>query len=555
MARRIRWQIAIALAGIGVIVVLFGRLAALSASTDNPATGGVYREAVVGTPVIPIPLLNDPVADPGGRALISLLFEGLTRIGIDGLVEPALAEGYTVDATGEIYTFTLRPGLRWHDGTPLTTDDVVFTLRTLQELEQAGEPAVASFWRTTLIERVDNRTVRFILSGPFAPFPALARVPILPAHLLRNIPPSGWPASEFARQLIGSGPFRLAELRPEAALLTANPTYYNGRPFLDQIELRFMATPEAAIAALSRGEVTGFAERWGANLRAVDLPGNEQRIVLPVDEYTILTFNLRLPLFQEIPLRRALALGLNRDALIETAINGFAQPIDTPLLPGTWANDPDIRRPPADPAAAADRLAEIDFEPGSDGIRQRGAQRLSFTLLVDQDERRLAVAQAIAAQWRAIGVEVTVESVDSVTLADRLRRGDFMTAIHTWTRIGPDPDPYSLWHSSQAAGGLNYAGLNDSRIDLLLEQARAEPELVARAELYHAFQQRWLELSPAITLYQPMYVIVSTANLQGRAFFANPDFTDQTLFGAEDRFRDVQRWFINTFRRIEGDLP
>lgn len=105
-----------------------------------------------------------------------------------------------------------------------------------------------------------------------------------------------------------------------------------------------------------------------------------------------------------------------------------------------------------------------------------------------------------------------------------------------------------------AAGGLNYAGLNDSRIDLLLEQARAEPELVARAELYHAFQKRWLELSPAITLYQPMYIIVSTANLQGRAF-ANPDFAGQTLFGAEDRFRDVQRWFMNTFRRIEGDLP
>lgn len=554
MARRIRWQIAIALAGIGVIVVLFGRLAALSASTDNPATGGIYREAVVGTPVMPIPLLNDPVADPAGRALISLLFEGLTRIGVDGLIEPALAEGYTVDATGEIYTFTLRPGLRWHDGTPLTADDVVFTLRTLQELEQAGEPAVASFWRTTLIERVDNRTVRFILSGPFAPFPVLARVPILPAHLLRTIPPTAWPTSEFARQLIGSGPFRLAELRPESALLTANPTYYNGRPFLDQIELRFIATPEAAIAAFSRGEVMGFAERWGANLRAVDLPGNEQRIVLPVDEYTVLTFNLRLPLFQEIPLRRALALGLNRDALIETAINGLAQPIDTPLLPGTWADDPAIRRIPADPAAAADRLAEIDFEPGSDGIRQRGTQRLSFTLLVDQDERRLAVAQAVSTQWRAIGIEVTVESVDSMTLADRLRRGDFMTAIHTWTRIGPDPDPYSLWHSSQAASGLNYAGLNDSRIDLLLEQARSEPELVARAELYHAFQQRWLDLSPAITLYQPMYVIVSTANLQGRAF-ANPDFAGQTLFGAEDRFRDVQRWFMNTFRRIEGDLP
>ncbi|GIV87739.1 MAG: ABC transporter substrate-binding protein [Chloroflexus sp.] len=452
MARRIRWQLAIALFGISVIVGLFGRLAALSASTDNPAIGGTYREAVIGSPSVPIPLLNDPITDPTGRVLISLLFDGLTRIGIDGLIEPALAEGYTVDATGEIYTFKLRSGLRWHDGTPITTDDVIFTVRTLQELETPGEPALANFWRTTLVERVDNRTVRFILSGPFAPFPALARMPILPAHLLRGIAPSEWPTGDFARRLIGSGPFRLAELRADAAILTANPTYYNGRPFLDQIELRFMATPEAAVAALLRGEVMGFAERWGTNLKTVDVPGEERRIVLPIDEYTTLTFNLRLPLFQEIPLRRALALGLNRDALIETVLNGLAQPIDTPLLPGTWADDPTIRRVPADPTVAAERLAELDFEPGSDGIRQRGAQRLSFSLLVDQDERRLAVATAIAEQWRAIGVEVTVESVESTTLVERLRKGDFMAAIHTWTRIGPDPDVYSLWHSSQSQG-------------------------------------------------------------------------------------------------------
>ncbi|MGB9737622.1 MAG: ABC transporter substrate-binding protein [Chloroflexus aggregans] len=554
MARRIRWQITIALFGISVIVGLFGRLAALSASTDNPAIGGTYREAVVGSPIMPIPLLNDPITDPTGRVLISLLFDGLTRIGIDGLIEPALAEGYTVDATGEMYTFTLRSGLRWHDGTPITTNDVIFTVRTLQELETPGEPALANFWRTTLVERVDNRTMRFILSGPFAPFPALARMPILPAHLLRGIAPSEWPTGDFARRLIGSGPFRLAELRADAAILTANPTYYNGRPFLDQIELRFMATPEAAVAALLRGEVMGFAERWGTNLKTVDVPGEERRIVLPIDEYTTLTFNLRLPLFQEIPLRRALALGLNRDALIETVLNGLAQPIDTPLLPGTWADDPTIRRVPADPTVAAERLAELDFEPGSDGIRQRGAQRLSFRLLVDQDERRLAVATAIAEQWHAIGVEVTVESVESTTLVERLRKGDFMAAIHTWTRIGPDPDVYSLWHSSQAKGGLNYAGLNDGRIDTLLEQARSEPELAARAELYHEFQRRWLELSPAITLYQPQYLIVSSANVQGRAF-ASPDFANQTLFGAEDRFRDVQRWFVNSFRRLEGDLP
>jgi peptide/nickel transport system substrate-binding protein len=144
--------------------------------------------------------------------------------------------------------------------------------------------------------------------------------------------------------------------------------------------------------------------------------------------------------------------------------------------------------------------------------------------------------------------------VDSVTLIDRLRQGDFMAAIHTWTRIGPDPDPYSLWHSSQANGGSNYAGLTDSRIDTLLEQARAEPELVARSEFYHTFQQRWLELSPAITLYQPLYVIVTTTNIQGRTF-ANPDLGPHILFGVEDRFRDVHRWFVNSFRRLEGDLP
>jgi len=272
MARRIRWQIVIAALSMLLIAGLLGAVALRNASVATPLVGGSYVEAVVGAPERPVPLLNDPLADPVGRDLIALIFDGLVRIGADGLIEPALAESYEVDASGTVYQFNLRRNVAWHDGRPFTADDVVFTLRTLQVADQPGEPALAAVWQDVLVDRLDAYTVRATLTAPFAPFLSMARVPILPAHVFAGNPPEAWIAGSTAERLVGTGPYRLVELREDRAMLAAYEGYFGGRPYIERLELRFIASPEAAFAALSRGDAMAFGARLTGTAAIDDLP-------------------------------------------------------------------------------------------------------------------------------------------------------------------------------------------------------------------------------------------------------------------------------------------
>lgn len=555
MARRIRWQIVIAALSMLLIGGLLGSLAiSRTTSVSNPLAGGTYVEAVIGAPQQPIPLLNDPLGDPVGRALGALLFDGLMRIGADGLLEPALAAAYQTDASGEVYTFSLRRDLTWHDGAPVTANDVVFTLRALQELDAPGDPATARLWQDVLVDRIDDYTVRATLTAPFAPFLSLARTPILPAHLLAGSDPATWAGSAYARQLVGTGPYRLVELREDGATLAANERYFGGRPYLDMIELRFIATPEAAAAALARGDVTALGERGGSGLAPLDLPGSLSLRSAPLDEYAILSFNLRQAPLDEPTLRRALAYALDRDALIESALAGLVDPFDSPILPGWWAYNPDARWYAPDRGIAERVLSELGYEVGISGVRQREGRPLALELIVDGEPRRLAAAQEIARQWALVGVAVEVRQLDAPELLRRLQAHDFTLALHSWGRLGPDPDPFALWHSSQAERGLNYAGLADAEIDAALEGGRVEGELAARSADYSAFQQRWIELAPSIPLYQLRYYFAADTQLGGLGFGDPDDALAMHLFGAEDRYRLVARWFTNSYREIEGDL-
>lgn len=554
MARRIRWQIVIAAVSSLFIVGLLGRLALSTTAVSRPLAGGTYIEAVVGAPVQPIPLLNDPLSDPAGRDLGALLFDGLTRIGPDGLPEPALAESWQVDTSGEVYTFNLRRDVTWHDGTPFTAGDVVFTVQAIQDVSFSGDPALANLWRNVLVDRLDNHTVRFTLNAPYAPFLSSARLPILPVHLLGGLNANQWAGSPFAQTLVGTGPYILRELTGERALLEANPDYFLQRPFIDQIELRFIATPQAALSALARGEVQTLGFRRTRESSQVALPRTVRPVTLPLDEYVVLTFNLRNALLDEPVLRRALATGLNKDALIAQALDGQAARIDTPILPGWWAYNPDAQWHAPDQAAAERILSELGYELNTDGVRVRDGQALVLPLITDNDPGRLAVAEEIVRQWETIGVRIAVIGLDSTTLRQRLRDHDFVLALHGWARLGADPDVFELWHSSQAATGSNYAGLRDEEIDTFLLRGRTERELAVRSDNYAAFQERWIELTPSIILYQPLYTFAVSEQVDGIGFDTAGIGGNALLIGREDRYRNITRWFVNSAREIRGNL-
>jgi peptide/nickel transport system substrate-binding protein len=555
MARRIRWQILIASISALTVLLLMSYLALTRASVARPLTGGDYIEGVVGAPVHLNPLVADPAADPVAADIQRLVFEGLTRPGPDGLPMPALAESWAVDESGTVYTFTLRSGVTWHDGAPVTVDDVLFTLRAVQGPAFAGDQNIATFWRTVLVDRVGERSVSFRLEAPFAPFLRLTGFPILPAHLLRSVPPEQWEAHPFNRLPVGAGPYRLVELDAQRALLRANPRYFGATPFIETIELRFFRTEQEAFAALTRSEIQGLAFTGASALADVNLPrGFVQRRAL-LDGYTALSFNLRDSPLTDLGVRRALATALDKDALIDGVLAGKVMPLDTPILHGWWAETSDVAWYEPDAARAMAQLDTLGYVPGADGVRVRDGQPLVFSLLTDNSPTRRAVAEEIARQWSAIGVQVVIEPVEPTEMQHRLEAHEFTIALHGWQRLGSDPDVFELWHSSQADRGRNYAGLEDATIDELLSSARKIYDIADRAELYHEFQERWVELAPGIILYQPILFHATVADL-GDTIAVPPDAaaSPHLLIGREGRFVNVNRWYLRSAREIRGDL-
>ncbi|NJN66053.1 MAG: peptide ABC transporter substrate-binding protein, partial [Chloroflexaceae bacterium] len=556
MARRIRWQMIIAACSSVLVVLLLGNLA-LSTMVSRPRAGGTYVEALPGAPAQVIPLLNDPLNDPVGRDLGALLFEGLTRIGPDGSPVPALAEQIDVDQGGEVYLFRLRRDVVWHDGEPFDADDAIFTLNTIQDARFTGDPALANLWRGVLVDRIDAFTIRCTLTSPYAPFLDAARVPVLPAHLLAGVAIEQWPESFFARQPVGTGPYRLVELTTDHALLEANPDYFGGAPFIEQLDLRFIDTPQAAFSLLTRHEAHALGLRASPDFNQVMLPQTFRRIPVPLDEYAVLTFNMRQPPLDLLELRQALAYGLEKDTLIERVAQGIAIRLDTPILPGWFAPEPGEDPPtslwyPYDPVTAGGILDRLGYEATPGGSRARNGEPLVLPLLTDHDPLRLAAAQEVARQWANLGIVVEVQPLDREAFYQRLQSHDFVLAIHAWARLGADPDGFELWHSSQAESGLNYAGLRDEFLDRMLTEGRMELDSATRRQISASFQDRWVELVPSIILYQPLYTFAASNELGGMGFEAPESASNLLLVGGRRPLPPGVRLVYRAFPRDSG---
>ena len=530
MASPSRRQFGIAFSGFLIILGLLGTLTLQAGAVAPAFYARAYVEGIVGVPRDLNPLLQSANGSASEADLTALLFDGLTRPGPDGIPRPELAERWQINPDGRVYTFTLRSGLRWHDGMPLTTADIAFTVRSVQNPAFTLEAGVEELWRTVKVEPLDDRRVRFTLPAPFAPFLAATSLPILPAHLLENVPPGEWAEAPFNRRPVGSGPFRLYSLDDEQAMLVPFEGAARGRPSLDLLVLRFYPSAETAREALRRREIQGLAAVSGASL-----VGGTATVDLPLAAYTMLLFNVRQAPLDDARLRAALTQGLDRSRLVGGVEEG-ARLLDSPMLPQTPFHGL-AALPPFAPGAAEQALDTLGWRRNGGASRARGSIPLRLPLVCANTPSALGVAHEIARQVSALGVDVPVEAVDPAELSSRLARHDFALAIHSWRLPNGDPDVFGLWHSSQGGSGANYTGIDDPELDELLVEGRATSGIGGRAGLYRAAEERWIELLPAVPLYQHIlhYELdpaVRTAGIEPTALLVRPS----------DRFRGISAW-------------
>jgi peptide/nickel transport system substrate-binding protein len=549
VTRYIRWQILLVLLGVVLLVVLLTYLAINYTTVLRPGQGGTYVEGVAGYPQHLSPLLSG--FNPADQDLCSLIFSGLTRFNAHGEVEPDLASSWEIAADGLSYTFHLRTNAYWHDGSPVTADDVILTIRLLQDPEFSGPAELGgNVWRTVKIEKVDRRTVRFKLAEPYAPFLDYTTVGIVPSHKMAGTYAVDLPKAEFNLDPVGSGPFQVEEIESEdgtivSVVLEQFPRYYRARPYLDRVQFRFYSSHRAALTAYEEGEVEGVARVRTEDLaRAREFSGLNLYSA-QIAEYAMVFLNLDradLPFFQEQEARQALLLALNRERIIGEVLGGQAMVSHSPILPGTWAYSPDTPTYRYDPDRAGALLDEAGWVKGtqSSGVRHKGGDVMAFTLLTSNDPLREAVAEMLAEQWAAVGIDVTVEAAFNEEISESLENRDFEAAL-VYLRLPGDPDPYPFWHETQVDEGQNYAGFVHRRISEVIERARVTVNRNRRVELYDEFQTMFAEQLPSLPLYVPVYTYGVDERIN--------DVQIGPLMEPSDRFRTVLNWWI-VHRRV-----
>jgi len=580
VVRHIRWQVALIVMGVLLLGGLMAYLQAAFITQREPAPGGTYVEGLIGSPQFINPLLCQ--YSDADHDLCSLVFSGLIRYDERGLPEPDLAERWDISGDGLVYTFHLRPNARWHDDQPVTAADVVFTLQLLQDPNYPGSPDVAALWRTVQVVEVNSLTVQMTLQEPLTPFLQFCTIGILPKHALPNLTATELADTPFNRKPIGSGPFKVEALgsgeagQPQHVLVSAYAGYYGRQPYIAKIDFKFYPDFPSMVAAYRAGEIQGLNHIPTSDLSLVSDAPNLNLFTAPMAAYTMVFMNQgddTLPFFQNQQVRQALLLSLDRQKLLEEVIHNQGTIANSPMIPGTWAyaNDlppviPDLSKArnllnqagwrfPSASRPAVDETGEpvitatpvLQSKSNEPPIRVKDGQPISFTLYTNSDPLHVALANAIAAQWLDVGVKATVVPVQVGLVSNYLVPRTYQAALVD-VQLPNDPDPYPFWHETQAtAPGQNYSQFKDRDISEVLEQARRAPDLTTRIDLYHKFQEMFLDRVPGILIYYPVYTYGVSEKVA--------DVQIGPIAYASDRFRTLSDWYVITRRVIVSSAP
>ncbi len=445
--------------------------------------------------------LNPVLAqDSASSEINGFVFNGLLKYDKDLILVGDLAESWEVKegARPEI-TFTLRPGVRWHDGRPFTAEDVRFTYQTIMD-EKTNTVRRSDYELVDRLEVLDDRHLRVIYKEPFSPGLSSWTMGIIPQHLLAGADINTTP---FNRRPVGTGPFKFEEwVSDEKIALTANPDYFEGRPYLDRIIYRII--PETSLSEIEL--LTGGIDLFSTYPHQYQRMSRDPRLTLyryPSLGYTYIGYNQNSVLFQDRRVRQALTMAINREEMITFILFGLGRQATGPFPGHLWYADPKVTPWPFDPERARRYLKEAGWEDrDGDGILEKDGKPFRFTLITNSgNEVRKDVGVLIQRYWRDLGIDVKLEMYEwSVFLKNFINPRHFDACILGWS-LGVDPDAYNIWHSKQIKDGFNFIGYRNPVADRLWEAGRREYQPDKRRQIYYQLQALLAEDQPYTFLF------------------------------------------------------
>jgi len=481
----------------------------------TPAPAATYREGVVGHPSSINPLTASTQVD---RDLVALLFRGLLRAGPNGTLLPDLARSWAVSPDGLTYTFNMRTDARWEDGQPVTAADVVFTVDLAQDPDYDGP--LGGSWQGIKATAVGSNVVRFTLPTPLGGFLRQTLLPILPEHLLSNTDVTDLADSDFSTQPVGDGPYRIAEMDDTHVLLTRVPDVPAASDTsgsagasgsaagasagasavpqgnVDNIDLIFFDNEASAVASFQAGNLDTLGGLTPASIEAAATRAGARVARYPLTSLYSVVLNQRAshPEFGQLSVRQGLLAAIDRSTILKTALLGLGSVAYVPLP--SWSPSYDPTAVSATAYSTSDAQADLvaaGWVRGQSGWMLPNAKSNYAIKLLSPDETANPVAYQIAvevaAEWRGLGLVVSLQTFDAADYTQNLSSGDFDAAVVDY-QLGLDPDVSPLLLSSQAApAGSNLSGVTNTSLDQLLTAVRTTSDTDARQTAISALEK------------------------------------------------------------------
>lgn len=518
-----------------------------------PGVGGTYTEGIVGAPKLINPLyssLNDV-----DRDLVSLVYSGLFRMNEQLEAVPDLAERYLWSDDGKTLEVTLRKNARFHDGTPMTSDDVYFTYQLLKN--PITRSPLAGQFRDVQVIQIDEQTIQFQLSNPDPSFLTYLSIGILPMHIWEEIPIANMSLADANLKPIGSGPYQVATFTRDnrGQILHYNlkrfDSYYGIKPLIEEVRLRFFTDRPSAENAFRNGQIDALAfVPW---TEGQVLSGEQyllHRIELP--QVTVAFFNTKHPLLKDVRLREALSLAVDSQELA-TIVGDHVFPVTSPypFLAYTTSTESSLD-------LARTRLDAIGWRLPENGLVRQfvGGNRsttttssttssttstsvLSLSILVPNQPDLLKVADALKRRWSLSGAEVNILSDEPENLLrNALEKRDYQILL-TNILLSPNQDLTPFWSSANTSGnGLNLSNLSDRDVDLALTRVSSATSTEALQTSRIAFTEVLNTKKPALFLLRPIYGYLVSKRIQGTG--------DVRVLKPADRFLYLKNWYIRT---------
>jgi len=520
------------------IILIFNVNARLQ--VEVPTQGGVVREGIIGTPRFINPILAISDAD---RDLTSLVYAGLTKASSDGTYVSNLAESFNISEDGRVYTFILKENLEFHDGEPLTTEDVAFTVKMAQDIILKSPKRVN--WEGVSVKVVSDREIQFILSKPFEPFLENTTLGILPKHIWDNISVDQFQFSQFNVDPVGAGPYRVRTVRYNSGGL---PTYYElspfkkytlGQPYISRLVIRLYQNDKQLLDAFNSNDIDALSGFSKENFDMMELDESDRLITSALPRIFGVFFNQNEdPALLNKEVRQALSLATDRESIVEEVFGDFAQATSNPLL------EVESTVATTSPEEARALLEENGWDINEEtSIYERetdeGVERFSFSISTSNIPELVKTAELLKSQWENIGAEVTLKLFETNDLNQSVIRPRDYEALLFGLVLGRNTDLYPFWHSSQRTDpGLNVAQYTNITVDKIVEDVRVTFDSAERLNLFSQFIEETEKDIPAVFIYSPYFTYILPGKLE--------HVTVGNIVLPSDRFNDINEWYIET---------